>query len=120
MQSETNSRLLAEFEEHRGLIEHKVLHAMRDNDKEFTALQEINRFLGDSIAASLALGNLGFLNNEVLWVGQLNRRVDVAGDIYPFYMKSYQAAIQQELGEVAAPIIDWFVSIENTRHSKEN
>lgn len=120
MQPEAKTALLEEFEEHRGLIEHQVLHAMRDNRKEFSALQEINRFLGDSIAACLAFGDLRFLHQEMIWVGKLNRRVDSGGDIYPFYMKAYQAAIQQELGEVAAPILDWFTSIEKTRLSKEN
>jgi DNA-binding transcriptional MerR regulator len=112
-------KLLADFEEHRGLIEHRVLHSMRDNGKEFAALQEINRFLGDSISAAISFGDLRFLDREIVWVSKLNKRVDVGGDIYPFYMKSYQAAVQQELGVTAAPILDWFAAIDKTSHSKE-
>ncbi len=110
--SDEHKLLLAEYDEHRGLIEHQVLHVMRDNGKEFAALHEVNQFFGEGIAASLALDNMRYLDKEIEWVRNLNIAADVFGDIYPFYMKSYQAAIQHELGEIAAPIFDWFADIE--------
>ena len=97
------------FIEHRGLVEHRVTHLLRDQSISIPNLAEINSFFGDSLAAALALGNIEFMNPDIDWVMSLHHKEIQTTDLLPFYMRAYQQALSEELGADAAPITEWII-----------
>ena len=97
------------YVEHRGLVEHRVTHLLRDQSISIPNLAEINSFFGDSLAAVLALGNIEFMNPDIEWVMSLHHKEIQTTDLLPFYMRAYQQALSEELGADAAPITEWII-----------
>jgi MerR family transcriptional regulator, light-induced transcriptional regulator len=98
------------FDEHRALIEHRVIHILKAQSVEISHLSQINAFLGDDISAGIALGNLEFINPDIAWVKNLRRQIDVPAFL-PAFMEAYEEAVKQELGSTVDSLSRW---IKNT------
>jgi DNA-binding transcriptional MerR regulator/methanogenic corrinoid protein MtbC1 len=111
--SETSKELVVladEFDEHRGLIEHRVTHLLKDQGFEFPNLPETNAFLGDDISASLVLGDMDLINQEITWVQNLKRK-HYDPKVILGYLEAYRRATSEELGHISSPIMDWILRI---------
>jgi MerR family transcriptional regulator, light-induced transcriptional regulator len=99
-----------DFEEHRALIEHRVIQILREQSIEIPHLSEINVFLGDDISAGIALGSLDLVDPEITWVKNVQRGINNSSLLIA-YMETYKKAVQEELGSTGDPISKW---ISNT------
>lgn len=100
------SALGKDFDEHRALIEHRVIHILREQSIEIPHLSAINTFLGDDISAGIALGNLDFVDPEITWVKNMRRRSNNSSLLIT-YMETYEKAVKEELGSIGEPISNW-------------
>jgi MerR family transcriptional regulator, light-induced transcriptional regulator len=98
-----------DFDEHQALIEHRVIHILRDQSIEIPHISEINIYLGNDISAGIALGNLDFIDPEITWVKNMKRRINNPSLLLA-YMETYTKAVQEEMGLTGEPISKWIAS----------
>jgi methanogenic corrinoid protein MtbC1 len=93
-------QLAGEYHQHRSRIENTL-------GQTFDYLETANQFLGDSLTATLELGNISYLSTDMRWLSNLfiNHNLSVA--ILPVYLESYARAVQQVMGENGKTISDW-------------
>lgn len=99
--------LLESYSEHRGLVEHRVNHLLREKSVLIPNLADINTFFGDGLSAALELGNIAFMNNDIRWVEKLHQGLNQSTNLLPVYLRAYQQAVTEEMGPAAAPITTW-------------
>jgi len=95
-----------DFTEHRALIDHRISSIFQAQSTEVPHISETNSFLGDDISAAIALGSLDFLGPEILWIKNMQRRMNSAARIHE-YLKIYEKAVNEELGSAGEPISRW-------------
>jgi DNA-binding transcriptional MerR regulator len=91
------------FQERQGLIEARVIQALRDHNH----LALANRELGLNIDAALALGDMAFLSTDVEWVAGLLRNYHLTAGALLGYLRAYHQAASQQLDERGRPITAW-------------
>lgn len=98
-----------DFDEHRALIDHRISSIFQAQSTEVPHISETNSFLGDDISAAIALGSLDFLGPEIMWIKNMQRRMNSAACIHE-YLKIYEKAVKEELGSAGEPISRWITS----------
>lgn len=108
-------QLAEKFQGSRIEIERTINHIIETSGQPIQFLETANHFLGDSIIASLQLGDIGFLSTDMHWLSNLlvNHNVSVA--ILPIYLETYAGAIQGVIGDDGKDISNW-LTLESQRH----
>ncbi len=70
-------------------------------------LQVANHSLGKNIHAALRLGDLALLQPEYEWISGLLSNVDLPAESLGLYMRAYQHALLDVMGEAVQPIVSW-------------
>jgi DNA-binding transcriptional MerR regulator len=104
---ETYRQALAQYQEQRGLIEAKVWQDLRYSNGLLDLLPQINTYLARYITAALTLGDLNFLNKDIVWVEELLRHYSLPNELLYRYLKVYRQAAEAHLDERGAPIFTW-------------
>lgn len=102
------------FREYQPVIAADIWEMFQRNGMEVSHLQVANEFLGKDIQASLSLGDLGFLENELEWLGGLLNSHNIPSELLPKYMEFYKQAVESNLDQRGQPVIDWLNSIVST------
>ena len=77
-------------------------------------LQMANEFLGKDIQASLKLGDLNLLENEMDWLSGLLKTHNIPEQLLPSYIKHYRQAVESNLDQRGQPVIEWLDKIDST------
>jgi methanogenic corrinoid protein MtbC1 len=104
--SQEMQELARAFEEHRGMIEHRVIQHLKEKNLEIPYVIEASMFLGDDISAALSLGNLSFIDPDIAWWKNLQRKVKNPS-FFLAHFEIYELAIKEELGKNGEPIRSW-------------
>jgi hypothetical protein len=92
---------------HLSAIERRVKeHPQLLHNNQFELAQanlELSRFL----QAALVFGNLGLIRSEIEWIRSQLQKNSVIGEQLEAYLKIYQHALSQELGDDGMPILGY-------------
>lgn len=93
-------QLADDYHHHRTQIENAL-------NQTIDFLDIANQFLGDSLIATLKLGNISYLSTDMRWLSNLliNHNVSVA--ILPVYLETYALAVKKVMGENGMEISNW-------------
>lgn len=107
---ESYQELVRLYQEKRPRIEIRLSELMQKRGLEVEYLTEANTFFGNELSAALELGSPAFMQDDLEWVkGLLTGRRIPADQLLP-YLAAYRQILQEELGEIAAPITDWIAT----------
>ena len=109
--------LTRDYDEHRGLVEHKVVHILRSKSITLPNLQQINSHFGDTLSSVLFFGDLSLMNNDVIWVKKLYQKMDKSTNFATSYMNAYRQALIEEMGPSSSPITEWIESTFLKNHN---
>jgi DNA-binding transcriptional MerR regulator len=95
------------FQDRQGLIEAAVVHKLSTNGYAHNHVALANHELGLSISAALALGDMRFLGTDITWVAALIQNYQLPPEALPTYLRAYQEAAQEQLGDAGRPVTGW-------------
>jgi DNA-binding transcriptional MerR regulator/methylmalonyl-CoA mutase cobalamin-binding subunit len=75
-----------------------------------TYLEAAIRFTGDNISASLQLGSLEYMTEEINWLTQLFKSHHKPVDAITNYLTAYAMIVREQLAEHAGPLDSWFAA----------
>lgn len=104
---ETYRQARSHFQDRVGLIESDVIRVLEDGQMPLRHLAMANRRLAMNIDAALALGDPGYLGNDLLWVEGLLQNRELSDGALLRFLKAYRRAAAARLDERGAPIIAW-------------
>ena len=102
--------LTREYDENRGLVEHRVVNIFKSKSIAIPNMQQINTFFGDTLSSVLFFGDLSLMNNDVNWIKKSYQRMDPSGNFAITYMNAYRQALIEEMGLSSLPITKWIES----------
>jgi DNA-binding transcriptional MerR regulator len=106
--------LLVEFAANEALIIADVTAALQPMHIEPAYLEEANENFTRSLVAAMKLGDTGLLDYSVNWLVKMLDHYGLSPSLAVTYCRAYQQAVQNHLGERAAPIIGWLAKVELT------
>lgn len=109
--TETYRQTLAHYQEQRGMIEAQVWQAAGQAGQLKQHLPYVNSYLGRYITAALTLGDMNFLNEDVVWLEELLSHHFLPVELLYHYLRLYRQAAQTHLDERGAPIVAWLAQI---------
>jgi DNA-binding transcriptional MerR regulator len=65
-----------------------------------------NYFMQRGITSAMTLGNLNYLQEDLVWIHRLISNMGFGNQIMPAYARTYQQAIEKIGGEILAPLSD--------------
>jgi DNA-binding transcriptional MerR regulator len=105
--SESSQKALAQFREQRALIESHVWGTFLATKKPTGHLIAINKDISETIEAALKLGDVGLLQNDIIWIEYLLMSYRLSKTFIADYVMAYYQAAKIHLGESAGAIVDW-------------
>lgn len=102
---------LTRYREHQAPIEASVWQAVPPEAMPRDYLAIANHFLALNVLAALQLGDIDFVGADIEWLRGLLVNYQVEADMLGRYLAVYREAVQLQLGESGAPIIDWLAKI---------
>jgi len=109
--------LTRDYDEHRGLVEHRVVHILRSKSIALPNLQQINSYFGDVLSSVLFFGDLSLMNDDIAWVKKLYQRINRSTNFEASYMNAYRQALIEEMGLSSSPITKWIESAFLENHN---
>lgn len=103
--TETYQQALDHYRERRFLIEANL--AQRADFFQAPWFPTANRELARDIVAALTLGDIGFVDDSIGWLAELNSDGYVPVEILDDYLGVYYQAAKKRLDERGAPIVAW-------------
>jgi hypothetical protein len=111
--SEAYRRARDHFSEREGLIESQVVQALIPSGTAAGLLSMVNRRMGLSIDAALALGDIRFLGTVIEWRRGLIRYEQIPDEALRRYLDTYYQVARDQLDERGEPIISWLDTMVN-------
>ena len=99
--------LADEFHQHRTQIETTLSHIIASQGQSIEFLDTANQFLGDSLIATLKLGDINFLSTDMQWLSNLLITQNVSTAILPIYLEMYAVSVKGVMNEDGNEISDW-------------
>jgi methanogenic corrinoid protein MtbC1 len=93
------------------ILEAHVWQILQDQAMPHEYLVMANEYLARDIMATLALGDLNFLDPEIVWVKNLLGNYDMPPAALEQYLRAYHAAAQAHLDERGRPIVEWLARV---------
>lgn len=103
---------LAHYREQQADVEAQVWHTSKPDSIISGHLATANHYLADNIAAALKLGEMDFLEPELVWVETLIQNYDMDSGLLSRYLHAYHDALEAHLDERGRPILEWFERAE--------
>jgi len=88
------------FQQARPLIEHSLSETLQEKRLEVEPLESVNAFIGDGLAAALALGDPTFLESDLDWAAGLITNREKGNLLLP-YLAAYSHCIAIEMGQTS-------------------
>lgn len=105
---------LAGFQEKESLIVSSVSSALQTAGINPRHLEDANLNFTRYITSALALGDIHFLDHSVSWLKGLLENYGLSPAAAARYYLAYRQAVEQHLGDSAAPILNWLAQFEQT------
>ena len=109
--SDTYKRALAQYRERRALIESHIWGTFIATNKPTEDLTAINDDIALTIEASLQLGDVNLLANDMAWLEYLLMSYRLSTTWIEEYVMVYHQAAKIHLGEPAGAIVDWLANL---------
>lgn len=101
-------------------IELEVWRLLKNTDFYSDELQQSYNYLASSIASALRLGDINFLNEDILWAEKLLCHRDIPSATLTGLLEIYHRAALAHLDDRAQIVIDWLSTAGNLVGSKQN
>ena len=105
-------QLLEHFLAKEALIINSVTAEILARQLSLDHIEEANTNFTSNIIAALKLGDIHFLDYSVGWLEGLLQNYGLAPQLANQYFAAYRLAVQQHLGDEAAPILDWLAKYQ--------
>jgi methanogenic corrinoid protein MtbC1 len=89
------------------IIEIEVWRMLQQTDQSSDQIQKSYNYLADNIAAALRLGDINFLNEDIVWVDRLLHHRDIPDTTLTGLLEIYHQAALTHLDERGGLITDW-------------
>ena len=99
------------FNEMQPVIAAELWSQFQHNGMQESHLEVANRFLGQDIQASLVLGDMNLLENEMEWLTGLLKTHNISVEYLPQYMAFYKQAVDENLDERGQPVKVWLDTV---------
>ena len=109
------SQLAQKYQQNRSSIENALKDIIASQGQSITFLDVANRFLGESLAATLELGDISYLSIDIFWLVGLLSDHHVSVSALPIYLETYAQAVQNVMGEDGKEMISW-LKLEATKY----
>jgi methylmalonyl-CoA mutase cobalamin-binding subunit len=118
--SEMYQQALAHYSRCQPVVEATVWETLADSGISEHHLSVAGYNLSRNIIAALTLGNVGFLESDIMWVANLLVNYQLPTTLLCIYLKAYYNAVDTQLDERAAPVKTWLAQvIDNCAHIKK-
>jgi hypothetical protein len=88
-------------------IEIEVWRKLQQTGQSSDQIQKSYNYLADNIAAALRLGDINFLNEDIVWVDRLLHHRDIPDTTLTGLLEIYHQAALTHLDERGGLITDW-------------
>lgn len=95
------------FREHRSMIEKSLMDGLRSSGQAVDYLDTANRFLGNTLIASLELGDISYTSTEISWLTNLLIERNVSLSMLPLFLDAYAKSTRDVMGKDGQRIYDW-------------
>jgi DNA-binding transcriptional MerR regulator/methylmalonyl-CoA mutase cobalamin-binding subunit len=111
---------LANFREHRNLLEAEMWQRMEGMDITPDYLAIANQALAHNISAALTLGDLDFLCTDIEWVEGLLDNFDLPKGLLQQYLTAYYRTAREYLDTADNPVLTWLSELhrKDTEHKE--
>jgi MerR family transcriptional regulator, light-induced transcriptional regulator len=109
---------LVHYRQRQAVIEGEVWQRLQTAGMPYERMTTANIHLARDITAALTLGDMAFLQPELVWVETLIINYDESADMLRQYIRAYYEAAQIHLDERGSLIIDWLAQV-NANHAGE-
>ncbi len=110
---------LAHFKEHQTAIEADIWQQIHGHTIPPRMLAAANYHFGRNIEASLALGNMEYIDSDLDWLeGLLTSHVGMPMEFLDQYLLVYLHALENRLDSRGAPIVHWLEGVVQGDHSQ--
>jgi methanogenic corrinoid protein MtbC1 len=99
------------FNEMQPVIAAELWSQFQHNGMRESHLEVANRILGQDIQASLVLGDLNLLRNEMEWLAGLLKTHNISVEYLPQYMAFYKQSVDENLDERGQPVKVWLDTV---------
>jgi DNA-binding transcriptional MerR regulator len=99
--------LAAAYARKRPLIETALREEIESQQQVIEYLDTAVHFLGNALAATLQLGNIGYLAADIDWLIHLLNQHQVSLLYLPQFLRAYAQATRLVMGESSQPIYSW-------------
>lgn len=106
------------FNEMQPVIAAELWSQFQHNGMRESHLEVANHYLGQDIQASLVLGDLDLLKNEMEWLRGLLKTHNISVEYLPQYMAFYKQAVDENLDERGQPVKVWLDTVLNDMRIK--
>jgi methanogenic corrinoid protein MtbC1 len=96
------------YQQKLGAIESRLLERLQKLDLTYEHLSIALEHLSKDILASLKLGNMDFIDNEIHWIKTLVANHNLPKSSIQNYLAVYQEVAREVLDERGEPILEWF------------
>jgi MerR family transcriptional regulator, light-induced transcriptional regulator len=107
--------LLEGFAAKEALIVASVTAALQGGQIEPAHLEVANSNFTRAIMSALILGDINFLEHSMDWLVGLLENHGLSPSLAVEYYAAYRRAVQQQLGNQAAPILDWLSQFDQAK-----
>jgi len=108
-------QLAQNYQKNRSAIENAVKDIMKTHDGSTAYLDIANHFLGNSLSATLELGDISYLSIDMIWLVGLLGDHHVSVSVLPAFLETYTQAVQDVMGKDGREIIEW-LQLEATKY----
>lgn len=99
--------LAQSFRLSRPLIEEELHVALKKEGVQIETIEDVNAFFGTKLAAALDLGDLAFLQGELIWIAGLLTSHHLQAEELRSYLSAYSRCVHAVLGKHGNPITQW-------------
>ncbi len=115
--SEIYQQALTHYSQRQPAVEASVWESLTGAGISEHHLSEAGYNLSRNIIAALTLGNVEFLESDIMWVANLLVNYQLSTTLLCIYLEAYYNAVDTQLDERAAPVKTWLAQvIDNCEH----
>ena len=103
----TMMQIAQDYQQNRSSIENLLRDIIGSHGQSNEYLAVANHFLGESLIATLELGNISYLSIDMKWLSNLLIAHNTSISVLPMYLEAYAQATHNVMGENGKEIIDW-------------
>lgn len=106
-----HNKTLESFQFHLADIESTLWNGMMETGVPYTQIALANTSMAENIIAALTLGEITYLDHDILWAKDLMRYHNIADENFTTYISAYAEAVSRELGHEGQFISDYLTTL---------